>query len=146
MTLTHLVEHGRLIYTGPTPTNVLEAFNISLNKWYTLAVLEDYRDFKACGGFDTCGLCMLYHHTLSCVECPIRLDAENTTKGHNCYANTYFQAFYDELDSGDPPDPEVLRDLARQEYLFILGLARKTLPKDYFPNLLEQVTPLEQAP
>lgn len=71
-----------LVYNGKTPENELEALEISIQKWR--AIVKYYQDeknkdiFLYCGGVDTCGLCILYHHRknkspvdISCKSCPI---------------------------------------------------------------------------
>ena len=99
------VERDKLVYEGPGPENVDEAWDISIEKWKTLVDDPVYVVYDE-GGYTTCGLCMLYNTVTSdsdwdCGRCPIALDGHPGCSGtpYNDYAqDPCYEYAQDELE------------------------------------------------
>ena len=64
------IEYEALLYNGPEPTNDLDAVNMSIAKWTTVAKCR-YSVALAIGPLG-CGLCSLYNiYPNQCEDCPI---------------------------------------------------------------------------
>jgi hypothetical protein len=68
-------EQGRIRYKGDEPKTVLEAFDISIEKWETILENVTKNVTVAEGGAGTCGLCMVYFWR-GCGNCPILQETE----------------------------------------------------------------------
>lgn len=81
-----------LTYEGDRPTNVMEAYAISVEKWKSLVLLfEDGHNVYGKGVL-TCGFCMLYYRD-NCSGCPIsRKTGQRNCRGtpHEEFSNDLF--------------------------------------------------------
>ena len=108
-----------LQYIGPKPTNVAEAWKITLQKWFIIVRCKEFTKWDvSTGGIDTCGLCLLFH-VHNCHGCPI----EAHTNQGACQGTPY--EMYEDCD-----DYEKLDIYAKREFQFLLKLYRKWRTKN----------------
>ena len=102
---------GDLVYKGPRPRDLEQAWLISLGKWYALSKTNEYPND---GGVSTCGLCIMYYGS-GCRDCPIA-----GFSGVMCEENEHY------LDYNEDHDPHEYKEIARLEYEWLKMVREKT--------------------
>lgn len=81
------IEDRVITYYGERPETVLEAVELSIEKWEFIEKnKKDYYKLR-CGGFKTCGLCMMFHskYFVDCLECPLVARGEYCMRDGSVY-------------------------------------------------------------
>lgn len=94
-------------YNGARPSTLSQAFDMSISKWkFILECLERGTDVRRCGGWMTCGLCLV--HPLGCEKCPVMLNT-----GYSNCEDTPYESFL------DATGIDKKMNIARQEIAFL---------------------------
>lgn len=92
------VENSAVVYHGPFPKDLTDAFRLSIQKW---ELVRDYEDAVYDGGTHTCALCMLFVQS-ACEGCPIAEETDQIYCGGFVEYNEWMNAKINEFNETDP--------------------------------------------
>lgn len=93
-----VVENNTVVYHGPFPKDLTDAFRLSIQKW---ELVRDYEVAIYDGGIHSCAFCMLFVRD-ACENCPIAEKTDETFCGGFVAYNKWVDAKINEFNETDP--------------------------------------------